>query len=716
MPMIAHLALGFLPMVTAPASAAPISFAHEVQPLLTRLGCNMGACHGAQLGQGSFKLSLRAFDDAADHREIVRSANGRRIDLNNPENSLLLRKATAETSHAGGKRVDRSDPGYQKILAWLAQGASGPLPNDPLLESLSVSPSELILKPGQQRDLAVSAMMGGKPSAVLDRVSLDSLNTEVATVDRNGRIVAKAAGETLVVIRFESLVQVCRVIVPHSPMKSSAPPFVATGEIDRIWQGRWSKLGLTPAAPATDSEFLRRLWLSATGSIPDVATVRAFMADPAPDKHSKAIDKALSSPEYIDHWSYKWGDMLRVNRNSLGKKGMWAMHGYLREAFRDNRPLDQMVGELLAATGSPYAAGPPNFFMSGSNEDWTEAAAQLFLGVRIQCARCHHHPFESLSQADYYGFAAIFARVGKKGSTEFGLQGKDTTIFIKDDGESRHARTGQVMKPKALGSPVLEDPIDRRQALARWLSDRQNPALAKNLVNRLWGYIFGRGLVDPVDDLRSSNPCSNPELLDYLASAMIRAEYDQKKFLREILSSSVFRLSAIPIHNLDPEAVYATHYHPRRLSAEQMLDAVDMAAGTREKFPDVPLGYRASSLPDVGFASRFLDVFGRPKRVVVCECERSTSASMSQALLLMSGIQLQKKVEDASGRVAKLVKEKKSSEAVIEELYLASLGRKPDAVETKSATESMAQAASIREGAEDLLWALLNCREFQFNH
>ena len=272
------------------------------------------------------------------------------------------------------------------------------------------------------------------------------------------------------------------------------------------------------------------------------------------------------------------------------------------------------------------------------------------------------------------------------------------------------------MKPKALGSPVLEDPIDRRQALARWLSDRSNTALARNLANRLWGYVFGRGLVDPVDDLRASNPCSNPELLDYLASALVRAGYDQKKFLKEVFQSSVFRLSAIASHDLDAEAVYATHFQPRRLSAEQMLDAVDLASGTREKFPDVPLGYRASGLPDVGFASRFLDVFGRPKRVVVCECERSTSASMSQALLLMSGTQLQRKVADPNGRVARLIKEKASSSALVDELYLASLGRKPDDGEMKAAADAIAQAGNIREGAEDLLWALLNCREFQFNH
>lgn len=704
-----------LSTMAAPAPSKSISFAHEVQPLLTRMGCNMGACHGAQLGQGGFKLSLRAFDDPTDHREIVRGANGRRVDLNHPENSLFLRKATSETSHAGGKRLDSQEPAYKVIVDWLAQGAPGPKTIDPQLDSLAVTPVEMILKPGEQRELAVSAKLGGQSLQVLDRACVDSLNTEVATVDRQGRVVAKARGETLIVVRFEALVQVCRVIVPHDPPKPVAA-FKPVGEIDRLWQARWKKLGLVPANPATEAEALRRLWLSATGAIPDVQTVRSFLADTSADKFDGAIDKVLASSEYVDHWSYKWGDMLRVNRDSLGKKGMWAMHSYLREAFRDNRPLDQIIGELLAATGSPYAAGPPNFFMSGNAEDWTEAASQLFLGVRIQCARCHHHPFESLSQSDYYAFAAIFARVGKKGSTEFGLQGKDTTIYIKDDGEARHARTGQVMKPKALGSPVLEDPIDRRQALARWLSDRSNPALARNLANRLWGYVFGRGLVDPVDDLRASNPCSNPELLEHLATVLIRAEYDQKKFLKEIFRSSVFRLSAIAPHDLDAEAVYATHFQPRRLSAEQMLDAVDLAAGTREKFPDVPLGYRASGLPDVGFASRFLDVFGRPKRVVVCECERATGASMSQALLLMSGTQLQRKVADPTGRVARLIKEKAATPALVEELYLASLGRKPDEAERKAASDSITQAGNTRDGAEDLLWALLNCREFQFNH
>jgi hypothetical protein len=704
--------------LAAPAEENRVSFATEVQPTLTKLGCNQGACHGAQYGKGGFKLSLRGFDDQADYREIVRAAFARRVDLIDPTRSLLLRKPTLAIPHEGGRRLVEGSRAYQTLERWIRQRAPGPSPVDRKLKELVVTPKELILQPGGNARVAAKAVYeDGSEELLADKAAFDCQSPTVADVSAEGDITARGQGEAVVMVRYLGSVAVVRVIVPYG-VTASLDAFPPNNVIDTLWAETWRKIGLTPSPPCDDAEFFRRIHLSTLSTLPRTEDVQAFLADPSPDKREKAIDAVLERPEYVDAWTQKWGDLLLNSRRSIQKKGMWSLHNWLRASFRANKPMDKFVEELITAVGSPYENGPANFYGIGGADEWTESTAQVFLGVRLQCAKCHNHPYENLLQSDYYRMKAFFGRVGKKSSQEFGLAGGETVIFVNDSGEVGHPRTGELMKPKPVGGPPVDDPIDRRRALASWMTARDNPALARNLANRYWGYYFGRGLVHPIDDLRVTNPASNPELLDALAADLIAHDYDIKHLVRTIMRSKVYQLGAVStsVSRVDAENRYVTHFAPKRLRAEALLDAVDSACGTREKFPELPLGYRAIALPDSDYVSDFLDTFGRPRRAVPCECERSEAPTMTQALLMISGGLLNRKVADPDGRVARLVAAQTPPEKAIEELFLCTVSRPPTGEERREALAEIQAAASPKEGLEDLLWTLLNTREFQFNH
>lgn len=718
-----------------------VSFVNDVQPILTKLGCNQGACHGAQYGQGGFKLSLRAFDDGADYGELVRGAYGRRMKGAVPEESLLLTKPLMEVPHGGGRRLKRDSWAFETLVKWMKQGAPGPLATDRKLKQVVVAPSEAILQTGQTAQVSAKAIYeDGFEESIERKASFDSMNASVAEVTPEGLVTATGKGETVVMVRYLGTVSVCRIVVPFG-QSVGLDNFAKNNFVDELWVEKWRKTGLSPTKLCRDEEFFRRIHLSTIATLPTPDEIKAFLADTDPDKRNKAIDRVLQRPEYMDLWAYKWGDLLRNNRNSLQKKGMWSLHNWLRASFRDNKPMDQFVTELITAVGSPYQNGPVNFFVNGYQEEWTEATAATFLGVRVQCAKCHHHPYENISQADYHSLRAFFARVGKKSSWEFGIQGGEFVIYVNDSGEVGHPRTGAILPPKPLGAAPADDPVDRRRALAAWLTDKSNPAYARNLVNRYWGYYFGRGLVSPIDDMRVTNPAANSELLDALAKDLIAHNYDVKHLLRTIMRSHVYQLSSGSSRtressvvvsesnrslttsatensttNPDGDNRYVTHFTPTRLKAEQLLDAVDFACGTQEKFPEVPLGFRAISLPDSNFPNEFLDAFGRPRRVVNCECERSDTPSMTQALLMISGGLLNRKVSDGNGRIAKFVKANTPAEQVIEQLFLCSLSRLPTPEEKQVALAEIATASTPQEGYEDFLWTLLNTREFQFNH
>ena len=706
-------------IVMSPAHADdPVSFVNDIQPILTKLGCNQGACHGAQYGQGGFKLSLRAFDDPADHVELVRGALGRRIKNSAVEESLLLTKPLMDVPHGGGRRLKKDSWAFESLVKWIKQGAPGPQANDRKLKQVVVTPTESILQPGQQAQLTAKAVYeDGFEEPIERKASFDSMNASVVEVTPEGHITATGKGETVVMVRYLGTVTVSRIVVPFG-QSVGLENFAKHNYVDELWVEKWRKTGLSPTKLCTDEEFFRRIHFSTIATLPAIDDLKAFLADTDPDKRNKAIDRVLQRPEYMDFWAYKWGDLLRNNRNSLQKKGMWSLHNWLRASFRDNKPMDQFATELITAVGSPYQNGPVNFFVNGYQEEWTEATAATFLGVRVQCAKCHHHPYENISQADYHSLRAFFARVGKKSSWEFGIQGGEFVIYVNDTGEVGHPRTGAILPPKPLGASPSDDPVDRRRALAAWLVDKSNPAYARNLVNRYWGYYFGRGLVSPIDDMRVTNPAANAELLDALAKDLIAHNYDVKHLLRTIMRSHVYQLSSVEhsASKIDGDNRYVTHFTPTRLKAEQLLDAVDFTCGTQEKFPEVPLGFRAISLPDSNFPNEFLDAFGRPRRVITCECERSDTPSMTQALLMISGGLLNRKVTDGNGRIAKLLKANSPTDQVVDELFLCSLSRLPTAEEKQAALAEIATASSPQEGYEDFLWTLLNTREFQFNH
>ncbi|MCI0377775.1 MAG: DUF1549 and DUF1553 domain-containing protein, partial [Gemmataceae bacterium] len=529
---------------------------------------------------------------------------------------------------------------------------------------------------------------------------------------------AKNRGETHIMVRYCGQATVFQVTLPYAKL-DSMPPFAANNFIDERMVAKWMDLGLTPAALCDDDDFLRRIYLDTIGTLPTPEEVRAFLKDTSPDKRAQWIDKVMDRPEFVDFWALKWGDLLRINRDFMQDRGMWSFHNWVRAALRDKKPVDEMVREIITAEGSTFTEGPANYFMAARTPgDWAETTSQLFLGVRITCAKCHHHPFEKWSQDDYYGMAAFFVRLGTKNSQEFGLFGREQVVYLKNAGEQNHPRKGGVVKPHPLDGAVMDDPLDRRVKLAEWLTAPKNPFFARNMVNRFWGYYMGRGLVEPLDDMRATNPASNPALLDALADDFVAHKFDLRHLLKTIMNSRTYQLNSqsTPGNKDDADNVHYTRFRVRRMTAEQLADAIDFATGTREKYPGLPLGTRAIQLPDSDVKSFLLDIFGRPPRQITCECERTVHPNIAQAMHLLNGDFLNKKIANPTGRIETLFKAKKELPAIVEELYLVTLTRLPRSEELQRALGWLERAPAPKDGAQDLLWALLNSREFLFNH
>jgi hypothetical protein len=714
--------------VTGVKAEEPVNFTRDVEAVLTKSGCNQGACHGSSQGKHGFRLSLLGFDPAFDHAQIVQSAEGRRVVLGQPERSILLLKPSLQMEHGGGERFKPNSVAFATLRSWLEDGAPEPAANDPHVTKIDAWPPKRLMVPGESQQLIVRATWSdGRTTDVTPWAQYDALSDAVAGVTPAGLVTAKGPGEGHVMVRFAGAATTTQVTLPFSPRSMTGgnelPPVIDRGLngnfIDDLLAAKWKDLGLTPSPLCDDATFFRRIHLDAIGTLPTPEEVKAFLADQSPDKRAKAIDAVLARPEFVDFWTVKWGDLLRINRDALQEKGMWSFHNWVRASLRDGKPLDQFARDILLAEGSTYTDGPANFYRVGRNaEDWSETAAQVFLGVRLQCAKCHHHPFENISQDDYYGMAAFFVRLGQKNSQEFGIFGQERVIYTKPTGEQTHPRKRTVVKPHPLGGPVMEDEFDRRRKLADWMTSKDNPFFAKNLVNRFWGYLMGRGLVEPLDDLRDTNPACAPELLDALAKDLTAHDFDLKHLLRTIMRSRTYQLDSAdtPGNAADATNVFFTRYRTKRLTAEQLADAVDFATGTREKYRGLPAGTRAIQLPDPRVTSYLLDVFGRPQRVITCECERTATPNIAQALHLLNGDTLNRKIADPAGRVERLTKAKAAPEAMIEELYLVTLSRPPTPQEVARAKQWLAEAANRREGAQDLLWALLNSREFLFNH
>jgi hypothetical protein len=696
-----------------------VDFRTEVMPLLSKHGCNAGGCHGKASGQNGFKLSLFGFDTQFDYEAIAKEARGRRIFPANPDASLFLMKAAGKVPHGGGKRLPPESADYQIVRRWIAAGASASAPDMPKVTRLRVLPTDAVLKPGQLQQLAVVAEYSDGSSRDVTRQAEFFSNLDVvAAVDADALIQAgKESGEAAIMARHMGFVAVFKAIVPHGPPLVDIPDFKPNNKVDELAVAKWKKLGLKPSPPCDDATFIRRVTIDLCGRLPTAAEVKAFLADKSADKRAKLIDKLLDSGDYPAYFAMKWGAILRNSNLAGADQAAVAFHNWLKDQIARNRPYDEFVRGIVAAAGEWQDAPAVNWLWQNRDDQLhmvTFDVAQVFLGTRLQCAKCHHHPYERWGQADYYGLAGFFTRLGRK---NFGQPPPYYASATPTTGE-KDPTTGKVPEPKFLDGTVgkFSPDDDPRHALVDWMAKPENPFFAKALVNRMWGHFLARGLVSEADDLRETNPASNPELLDWLAADFVNHKYDVKHVIRTILNSRVYQLNATPTDDNRHDRQNFARYYARRMPAEVFLDAVNATCGVKGGFNGVSANARAIDLPHEGFGSYFLDTFDRPKRVTVCDCERSTGATLGQVLLLANSEEIENKIADGNGRVARMVKDKKPVAEMIDELYLTALSRTAAAAEHKRLTEYVESAKDRQRAVEDVLWAILNTREFMFNH
>jgi hypothetical protein len=716
--------LASVPVTVQEFSAArSINFANQVVPIFTKLGCNAGGCHGKASGQNGFRLSLLGFEPALDYETLVREGRGRRLFPPAPDASLLLVKATARVPHGGGKRLDPDSQEYRLLRRWIALGMPVGQATDPRVDRIAIYPTERVLAPGATQQLVVTAhFTDGTQEDVTRWAQYLSNDPDVAAVENGGRVEARqGAGLAAIMARYQGLVAAFRATIPTGMATAQATTFRASNRIDAAALGQWKALGILPSEPCTDAEFLRRAALDITGTLPTPAEVRSFLAEAAPEKRARLIDRLLDRPEYAASFATKWADLLRNKRE--GKPDLqyatFAFSDWIRRQLSENTPYDRFVRGILAAQGTVEAAPPVHWYRKlKESSAFVDDTAQVFLGMRLQCAKCHHHPFEKWSQNDYYAFAAFFARVGRKPDVQGQRNGRDTeVIYTARSGTVTHPKTGAAMTPRGLGG----DPIaisadeDPRQKLVDWMADPRNPFFAQALVNRYWAHFFGRGLVEPMDDFRSTNPPSNPALLEALAESFVRSGYDLKALIRTITTSRVYGLSSVPnASNAKDRQSFARHY-PRRISAEVLLDAIAEVAGVPTAFDGLPAGTRAIELPDESVGSTFLDTFGRPKRDTPCECERVSDATLGQSLMLLNSAEIQVKLSAQGSRADRLAKDPRPDAEKLDELFWAAFGRAPSPAERTTALAHLAKhSAHKRVAFEDILWALINAKEFQF--
>lgn len=718
-----------VPVKVAGIVAEPkVGFSEHVMPILSKAGCNAGACHASQYGKGGFKLSVFGFAPEADHAAIVRDSLARRVSGGHAAASLFLLKPTLGVPHEGGKRLEAGSVEYQVLQRWLALGAPKPAADAPIVTALQITPPRRVGPVGLTQQLRVEARYGnGVTRDVTALARFDSTDEGVVRVTADGLVTAVGRGQGAALVRFDGQAEIATIVVPYGPA-AELTGWTDFNFIDRLAAAKFRELGIPPSPLCDDASFLRRAFLDTIGTLPTPAQAAAFLDSRDPDKRKKLVDRLLGltgdpaqdvhNNDYAAFWALKWSDLIRSSSGLIGEQGMWALHNWVTASFRDNKTFDRFVRELITARGPTYSNGPANFFRIASNpQDLTEATSQLFLGVRLQCAKCHNHPFERLSQADYYGFAAFFARVGNKTSQDFGIFANEFVVTVRTNGEIANPRTGKVLPPTPLlGKPVTGDVADRRQALADWLTTPDNPYFARNIVNRYFAYLLGRGLVEPIDDLRATNPPSNAALLDALAAEFIKNKYDVKLLLRTILSSRLYQLDSQPTKANASDSRFYSHYPVKRMGAEALLDAVDAAAGTRTKFEKVPLGTKAIELPDAKYNNYFLNTFGKPRREGVCECERTSDPNLAQALHTLNGDLIMEKIASPTGRISRLLAAKAPHDDIVNELFLATCSRRPTAAELAALSGYRAQAPDAKAFYEDLLWTLLNSKPFLFVH
>ena len=704
-----------------------IQFMKHVRPVIAKAGCNTGACHASQYGKGGFKLSVFGFEPSKDWTAIVRDQLQRRINFVQPENSLLLLKPTMQVPHQGGLRLKKGSVDYQLLVAWLKSGAAKPDSKAPEVTDLKVTPVHRVIDVKDRQQLQVIATYADKSTRdVTALAQYDSMDEGLMAVDRNGHVTILATGQAPIMVRFEGQAAISTFVIPYGP-KTELADWKSKNYVDEAALNKFRELGLEPSSLCNDSTFVRRAFLDCIGSLPTIAETKQFLDSKDANKREQLVDRLLGltgdpkldiyNDRYASHWTLRWSDLIRNSTDNLGEQGMWALHNWIRESMRTNKPFDQFVRELVTAKGSIYMNGPANYFrINSKTEALTEATSQLFLGIRLECAKCHHHPFEEYSQGDYYGLSAFFSRVALKGSQEFGLFGREQVVVVKSSGDVKHPKTGKTLLPTPLGGEPEDHPLDRRIPLAKWLTSKENTWFAQSVTNRYVAYLLGRGLVHPVDDLRSTNPASNVAMMDALTADLIEHQFDLKHLIRTIMLSRLYQLESVPTKQNASDQRFYSHYHVKRLAAEPLLDAIDQVTGVPTKFKNLPLGTRAIDLPDTNYPNYFLRTFGKPKRVSVCECERSPDENLGQALHTLNGDTIGNKITDKNGRLAKLIEAKKEHTEIVDEIFLAALCRYPNDKEKKACQEIVEQAASPLEGYQDVMWAILNLKRFIFVH
>ncbi len=695
----------------------PVNFAHQIIPIFTKLGCNSGGCHGKAAGQAGFKLSLLGFEPQEDYEHLLNESRGRRLFPALPDKSLLLQKATNMSPHGGGKRMDVDSHEYRLLRRWVASGMPFGEDHDPQLTNIRVIPAQALLEREQWQQLSVVATYSdGSTEDVTRTAQYESNNTDMAEVTESGLVkLGIASGNSAIMTRYQGQVAVFRIGVPLGVNVAQWP--ASNNLVDELVFAKLKALGIPPSTPCDDATWIRRVTLDLCGRLPTAQEAQAFLSDSSPKKFETTVDHLLASSDHAEFFAKKWSSILRNRRNSTGHQfGSFSFYAWLRDSFYRNQPYDQLVRELLTATGSIESNPPVAWFREvSSTEARIEDVSQLFLGQRLQCARCHHHPYEKWSQTDYYHMSAFFSKVSRKdGDTP------EEPHFVSRAGaaSAKHPKSGQDLPPASLDSqPSLLGPIDDpRTHLVDWMVSPDNPYFARSLSNRYWKHFFAVGLVEPEDDMRVTNPPSHSELLDGLSDYFVDTGFDQRALMRLICTSTTYRLSSnANAHNLADKSY--SRFYPKRLQAEVLLDAVDQVLLTETAFDGLPLGTRAVSLPDTQFSSYFLDVFGKPESTTACECERSQEATLAQSLHLLNSKEVQAKLSSDSSLPASLAASSESTEKRIEQLYLSALSRFPTASEVQTASDYLlSKSAQPRLAFEDLVWAVLNSKEFIFNH
>ena len=703
-------------IVSKMEAPAPVSFRHDVIPSLSQAGCNMGACHGTPTGKGGFKLSLRGYLPDQDYVTLSRDAAGRRINPLDPDTSVVLQKPLGLIPHEGGLRLVRGSKSHEYLRDWVGEGAKDD-GSPPAAVRLELLPGARVLNaPAKtQQTIAVVHYADGSSRDVTPTCYYNSSNPDIAEVDADGHVAFKNRGEVAVIAHYLDLVANVRLthLVEIPGFRVAEVP--GDNVIDRAVFAKLNRMRISPSEPCTDAEFVRRAYLDAIGVLPTPDEAKAFLADESKERRQKLVGRLLARPEFYDFWTLKFADVLRANGRLIQNKGANVYTRWIRANLERNTPMDRFVRDLLTAEGSAFSNPAANYYrISRDPENSVETTAQLFLGVRIQCAKCHNHPFERWTQDDYYGFAAFFSGVKRKP----GSLPDDEVIFASGGGSVTQPRSGKAMKPKALGGPVFDDPAvrDRRAQLASWLTGPENPFFARSLTNRVWYHLIGRGIVEPVDDFRDSNPASNDELLDGLTAQFVKSGFDLKALIRAILTSRTYALSARTNALNADDSLYFSHAATKLLPAEVLLDAISTVTGTTTAFEGLPTGMHATQIPDGKMENPFLKTFGRPARELACECERESDSNLSQALQLIGGATVNGKLRDDNGRMAALAKSTKSPEEITRELYLVALAREPNSTEVAAAVKHLTTAKDRRQAVEDLGWVLINSKEFLFRH